>query len=211
MADLGRWVMETFTVRLPRWPVLLRLTGRNPLVRTVDRIEALVLVLAVVVALLAVPIAAAAGTAIYDSGRHIYAKQANTRHTVAATVVDGDAVQPLSRTSTTAVPARWIAANTEHTGMIEAPSTIRTGETVTIWVDTTGEQVNEPTPASRAAVEAAMSAMVIWIFVAAMAAALFAVTRSACDRLRFTRWKHDLELLVGNGDDYQHPGRRSER
>ena len=56
-----------------------------------------------------------------------------------------------------------------------------------------------------------MSALVIWMFIAAMAAAQFAVARSACDRLRFTRWKNDLELLVGNGDDYQHPGRRSER
>ena len=39
-------VMDTLTLRLPRWPVLLRLLGRDPLVRTTDRIEALVLVLA---------------------------------------------------------------------------------------------------------------------------------------------------------------------
>ena len=45
-------VMDTFTVRLPRWPILLRLLGRDPLVRTTDRIEALVLVMAVVVSLL---------------------------------------------------------------------------------------------------------------------------------------------------------------
>jgi hypothetical protein len=38
--------MDTLTLRLPRWPVLLRLLGRDPLVRTTDRIEALVLVLA---------------------------------------------------------------------------------------------------------------------------------------------------------------------
>ena len=68
--------MDTFTVRLPRWPILLRLLGRDPLVRTTDRIEALVLVLAVVVSLLAAPIAAAVGTAVYDSSRHVYAEQA---------------------------------------------------------------------------------------------------------------------------------------
>jgi len=78
--------MDTFTVRLPRWPILLRLLGRDPLVRTTDRIEALVLVLAVVVSLLAAPITAAVGTAVYDSSRHIYAEQAHTRHTVTATV-----------------------------------------------------------------------------------------------------------------------------
>ena len=80
--------MDTFTVRLPRWPILLRLLGRDPLVRTTDRIEALVLVLAVVVSLLAAPIAAAIGTAVYDTSRRTYAEQAHTRHTVAATVTD---------------------------------------------------------------------------------------------------------------------------
>ena len=35
--------IDTFTVRLPRWPVLLRLLGRDPLVRTTARIEALVI------------------------------------------------------------------------------------------------------------------------------------------------------------------------
>jgi len=69
--------MDTFTVRLPRWPIVLRLLGRDPLVRTTDRIEALVFVLAVVVSLLAAPIAAAVGTAVYDSSRHIYAEQAH--------------------------------------------------------------------------------------------------------------------------------------
>ena len=80
--------MDTFTVRLPRWPVLLRLLGRDSLVRTIDRIEALVLALAVAVSLLAAPIAAAVGTAVYDSSRHLYAEQADTRHTVVATVTD---------------------------------------------------------------------------------------------------------------------------
>ena len=89
--------MDTFTVRLPRWPILLRLTGRDPLVRTTDRIEALVFVLAVVVSLLAAPIAAAVGTAVYDSSRHIYAEQAHTRHTVNATVTDVPASQQILR------------------------------------------------------------------------------------------------------------------
>ena len=69
-------VMDTFTVRLPRWPVLLRLLGRDSLVRATDQIEALVLVLAVAVSLLAAPIAAAVGTAVYESSRQLYAEQA---------------------------------------------------------------------------------------------------------------------------------------
>ncbi len=68
--------MDSYNVRLPRWPraTLLRLLGRDPLVRTTDRIEALVSVLTVVVTLLAAPIAAAIGTQVYDSRRDIYAE-----------------------------------------------------------------------------------------------------------------------------------------
>jgi beta-lactamase regulating signal transducer with metallopeptidase domain len=202
--------MDTFTVRLPRWPILLRLLGRDPLVRTTDRIEALVLVLAVVVALLAAPITAAAGTAVYDSSRHIYAEQAHTRHTVTATVTDVPATQIL-RTGTTTVSARWIAGGAEHTGAVETQSTTKTGDTSEIWVDDTGAQVPAPTPTTRAAAEAAMGALVMWICVAAIAATLFTASRAVCDRIRFTQWQHDLDNLVGNGDGHQHPGRMSER
>jgi hypothetical protein len=182
MVELWRWVMvanaeeaaiDTFTVRLPRWPVLLRLAGRDPLVRTIDRIEALVLVLAVTASLLAAPIAAAVGTAVYDASRQIYAEQANTRHTVAATVTG--VPQQISRTGTTTVPARWSAAGAEHTGTVKAQSTAKAGDTLQIWIDDTGAQVTAPAPTSRAAVEAAMGAVVIW-----MCAAAF-VTASASD------------------------------
>jgi beta-lactamase regulating signal transducer with metallopeptidase domain len=191
--------MDTFTVRLPRWTVLLRLAGRDPLVRTTDRIEALVLVLAVAVSLLAAPIAAAVGTAVYDSSRHIYAEQAHTRHTVAATVTDVPASQQILRTgTTTTVSARWTAAGAEHTGTVKAQSTAKAGDTLEIWVDDNGAQVPAPAPTSRAAAEAAMGALVIWICAAAIAATLLAVTRAVCDRIRFTRWQHDLDNLVGN-------------
>ena len=190
--------IDTFTVRLPRWPVVLRLAGRDPLVRAIDRIEALFLVLAVAVSLIAAPIAAAVGTAVYDSSRHIYAEQAHTRHTVAATVTDVPASQQILRTGTTTVSARWTAAGAEHTGTVEAQSTAKTGDTLEIWVDTNGAQVPPPAPTSRAAAEAAMGALVIWICVAAIAATLFTVTRAACDRIRFTRWQRDLDNLVGN-------------
>jgi len=207
MVELWRWVMvasaedaatDTFTVRLPRWPVLLRLAGRDPLVRTIDRIEALVLVLAVAASLIAAPIAAAVGTAVYDSSRQIYAEQADTRHTVAATITGAPASQQILRTGTTTVSARWTAAGAEHTGTVNAPSTAKAGDTLEIWVDDNGTQVPEPAPTSRAATEAAMGAMVIWICAAAIAATLFTLTRAVCDRIRFTRWQHDLDKLVGN-------------
>jgi hypothetical protein len=195
-------VMDTFTVSLPRWPFLLRLLGRDPLVRTTDRIEALVLVLTVVVSVLAAPIAAAVGTEVHDSRRHVYAKQAHTRHSVAATVTDVPASQQVLRTSTITVPARWSAAGAEHTGAVKAQSTDKTGDRIAIWVDNKGAQVPVPTPTSRAALEAVTGALVTWMGVAAAAATLFAATRAVCGRIRFAGWQHDIDSLVGNGDGH---------
>ena len=155
--------------------------------RTTDRIEALVFVAGCRGVAARRPITAAVGTAVYDSSRHIYAEQAHTRHTVTATVTDVPATQQILRTGTTTVSARWIAAGAEHTGAVETQSTTKTGDTIEIWVDNTGAQVPAPTPTTRAAVEAAMGALVMWICVAAIAATLFTATRAVCDRIRFTR------------------------
>jgi hypothetical protein len=187
------------------------LAGGAPLVRTTDRVEALVAVLAVVVSLFAAPIAAAVGTAAYDARRQAYAEQAEARHTVPATITEFHASQQILRTGTITVPARWTAGGAEHTGTIEAQSTAETGDTVEIWVDHKGGQAPAPIPTTTAAVEAAMGAFVIWISVAGVAATLFTVTRTLCDRIRFKAWQHDLDTMVGNGDGHEHPGRASGR
>jgi hypothetical protein len=122
-ADEG---METFTVRLPRWPIF-GLFRRNPLLRASDRLEALVLVLAVMVSLLAVPVAAAVGTAIHDSRRDVYAQQLHNRHLVTATITDDAAAQNISQTNTATMAARWSAAGTEHTGAVTAQSATEPG------------------------------------------------------------------------------------
>lgn len=192
---------DTFTVRLPRWPIA-RLFGRNPLVRTSDRVQALVWVLAVVMSLLSVPIAAAVGTAVHDSNRQIYAEQARTRHSVTATVTDHNAAQQVVLTDTTTVAVQWSAAGAEHTGAVEAAPTAQSGDLVEIWVDDNGAQVGKPTPTTRAAVEAVMAALAIWFCTAAAAATIYVGTRIACTRTRFTEWQHDLDNLVDHGDGY---------
>jgi hypothetical protein len=193
--------MDTFTVRLPRWPVV-RLFDRNPLIRTSDRVEALVLVLAVVVSLLAAPIAGTVGTAVHDSRRHLYAEQARTRHTVTATVTDSNAAHQVLRTTTITVPARWSAAGVEHTGVVKAHSAAKTGDLIEIWVDENDTQVDTPTPTTRAAIDAVTAALGIWLTVAAAAATLFAGTRAVCDRIRSSGWLRDIDNLVGRGDGH---------
>jgi hypothetical protein len=191
--------LDTYVVRLPRWPVLVRLLGRDPLVRTTDRVEALVSVVTVVVTLLAVPLAAAIGTEVYDSRRHVYAAQAPTRHIVSATVTEGAvAVRGLSSTTIT-VQARWEAAGAEHSGPVKTLSTVEPGDFVDIWVDDDGAQTPAPTSATRAAGEAVTIALLLWIGFAAAAAGLFTVTRAVCHRIRSAGWQRFIDGLVGDG------------
>lgn len=64
-ADDDEWT--TFTVDPARWPLAASLRRGHPLVRTADRIEAAVLAAVVMLSLVALPIAGAVGTAVYDS------------------------------------------------------------------------------------------------------------------------------------------------
>ncbi|HME75350.1 MAG TPA: hypothetical protein VKI00_06715 [Mycobacterium sp.] len=192
--------MDTFTLGLPRWPIV-RMFGRNPLVRISDRVEAAVLGLAVVVWLLAAPVAGAVGTAVHDSRSHLYAEQAQTRHAVTATVTDttDPTAGPDPATKPSTVRARWLAGGREHTGPVSAQSTIKVGDGVGIWVDDFGDQVDAPTPATLAVVQAVLAALGIWLAAVAAAAALFGLTRLVVDRVRSTGWQHDLDVLVDHG------------
>jgi hypothetical protein len=186
--------LDTFTMRSPRG-LVGRLFGRNPLIRVSDRVEALVLVLAVAVSLLAAPIAATVGTALHDSRSSLYAEQAQTRRTVGATVIDSPA-----RGDTITVRARWFAAGTEHTGAVKADPAAKPGDSIDIWVDQDGSHVGAPVMS--AVNEAIVVALAIWSSVAIAAAALFAGTRAVLDGVRHAGWQRDFEHLVGDGDGH---------
>lgn len=189
--------MDTFTVRTPRWR-FVRLFGRNPLVRASDRVEALVLVLAIVVTLVAVPIAAAIGTVVHESRSQAYAEQAQDRQVVAATVIDSAAESAGGKTMT--VPARWVVGGMENTGLVKTRQALKPGDAIDIWVGRDGSQVDAPTPVRAAAEEAVVAAAGTWLSVAAAAAGIVVGTRAALDRLRHARWQHDFDNLVGNYD-----------
>jgi hypothetical protein len=190
--------LETFTIGLPQWPIF-GLFRRNPLLRATDRIEALAAAVAVMVSLLAIPVAAAVGTAIHDSRRDAYAQQHHTRHLVTATITDDTAAQKISRTNTVTMAARWSAAGAEHTGVVTAQSATKPGDHVAIWVDNNGALTDEPTSTSRAGVDAVTVALFMWAGVTAGAAVLVAGIEALCNRIRAIRWQHGIDTLVNRG------------
>ena len=83
--------MQTFTIGLGhRW--WIQVFRRNPLVRPSDRIEVLVLGFAVLLTVVAIPIAGAIGTFVHDARTRIYAEEALTRHQVTATAIEDGSV-----------------------------------------------------------------------------------------------------------------------
>jgi hypothetical protein len=197
-ATVADEVLKTFRIGLPRWPIF-ELFRRNPLVRVTDRIEALVTAVAVTVSLLAIPVAAAIGTAVHDSQRDAYAQQHHNRHLVTATITDDTAAQRVSRTNTVTMAARWSTAGAEHTGAVTTQSATKPGDHVTIWVDNNGALTDEPTPTSRAGVDAVTAALFMWAAVTVAATILLAAVQAVCDRIRAIQWQHGIDTLVGRG------------
>ena len=192
-------VSDTFTVRLPRWRFAW-LFGRNPLIRAGDRVEALVMVLAVMMALVAVPIAAAVGTAVYDSRSRLYAEQAQNSHVVTAIVTDHKVTHRESLGQTVTVLARWFDAGTEHTGPVSAPPGVKTGDSIDIWVGEDGSHVGPPP--KTAYDEAVAFASLTWLGAAIAAAALIVGTQAFLKRVRHARWQDDFDNLAGDGDGH---------
>lgn len=185
--------METFTVPLPR-RLFVRLFGRNPLIRKTDRVEALILVFAVAMSLIAVPIGAAVGTAVHDSRSRLYAEQIQTRRPVTATVTGESHPRRNLDSPTVRVPARWFVAGTERTGDVTAPLKAKTGDEIEIWVDDDGLPVARPLNTARN--DALVFAVATWWAVSLLAVALFARARITLDRLRYDRWQQSFDRLV---------------
>ena len=174
--------METFTLA-PVGGWIVRAFGRNPLVRTSDRIEALLLIPAVTIALAAAPIAGAIGTAVYEARSHANVERATSRHTVTAIAVE-DSVTTV-RPYTIIVDARWRVDGTEHTGSFEWDDMVKAGDRLTIWVDSDGNYVGPPTPTSRAGADAVVAGLATWLGAVAATSALIAWLRSLLNRLRY--------------------------
>lgn len=183
--------METFTLDPRRWQVA-HVFGHNPLLRRTDRIEALVVLVALVLTLLAVPVAGVVGAVTYGARERVYTREAHERHRVTARVADAR----LEDLGVTVVQAKWPGPDGERRGTLELTEHAQAGGTVEIWVDRNGEPVVAPTPTWLAAGEAVGVAVVTALTATLVMAALVAVFRSRLDRVRDTLWERDIELFA---------------
>lgn len=187
--------MQTFTLRFGLWN---RLSPGNPLVRGTDRIEAAATILVVLLVLLAVPVAGAIGTAVYDDLGRTFAAERPSRHEVDAVAVRSNDVVSQASERPHLTEIRWEFAGTTHTDEIRTGE-MEAGERLTVWVDGFGNRA-PPVPTDEdVAAQAVIAALAFWAAVAGSATAAWVLLRMRLDRLRFRAWDSELDDLADNG------------
>lgn len=188
--------MQMFTFGWWRWRFTQAL-GRNPLVRASDRVEAIVMAIAVVVALTVIPVAGAMATAIHDERGRAYVAQLEDRRQVVATVAEDSVRVP--RTETTIVQARWQYAGVQHAERFQWDRPVRAGQTIEIWVHPNGERAPELDPWWRAGVDAAVGGITFWLAATGSVALMVGVLRPWLTRMRNAAWEREIASLADDG------------
>jgi hypothetical protein len=182
------------------WWLLRACRRRNPLVRTSDRVELLIIALGVLIAMVATACAGALGTAVHEARSHVYLAEAQTRHTlIARAAEDSTTVVGFRHYAVTVVHAQWQVDGIEHTDGLTIDGRVKTGDPLLIWVDRNGNRVDAPTPTAQAGVDAVGVAYAAWQAVLLIVTGLVRWARSRLDRRRFSGWERDLRILVYGG------------
>ena len=194
--------MQQFTITWGRY-WFSRVVGRNPLVRRDDRIQAWLLLLAALVTVLALPVAAAIGTSVYDARSRSYAEAAKHRHPVTATALENSIVEvgPGPADVSFFVRASWTAAGGDHVNVVKWADEATVGDQADIWVDdVTGAPLDAPAQPSRALGDAVDVALSVWFAVVAITASTAYLTRLGIDHHQGIQWDRELEALRTNPD-----------
>ncbi|MET8996884.1 hypothetical protein [Amycolatopsis sp. NPDC004169] len=169
--------------------------GRNPLARAGDRVEALLLLLAIAGAILAIPFAAAFGSETYAAQTTRAAEERATRHPATAVSLEAASGQPYSTdgagapAAQTSVPAAWFdTRGARHTGEVLVDPGSPAGTRVSVWLDQRGELAAEPLSPSTSAADGVFAAILLWSAITGALVGLYATVRFIVTRFHAAAW-----------------------
>jgi hypothetical protein len=186
----------------------VRAFGRNPLLRWTDRLEACVIVFAIVAALAATPVCAAAAAGVYRSRLQLYGAQSRARHTVTATVVEPGPPLHTPHATSGAVLVMWLdtadgarggEVQVAHTGWMSGNRAVNAGDRLDIWVDDAGTLAAAPTPPSQAGLDAVGFGAGIWFVATLGLMAAVGMARSPLNRIRHVQWEREIRGFADGG------------
>ncbi|WP_157573888.1 Rv1733c family protein [Nocardia jejuensis] len=135
---------------------------RTPLMRRSDRLEMVVRMLAVLLVVLAVPVAVLVGRASHSELLARIRHEDSGKISVSATVLADPAHTPIDAAVPPGPPRAWVRWEREghvSTAMVEVPSTAKAGDRLTQWVGTDGKPANPPRSPRTAAIGATGTAL----------------------------------------------------
>ncbi|MFW0794458.1 hypothetical protein AAFP30_11645 [Gordonia sp. CPCC 205515] len=184
-----------------RWPIS-RLASRNPLVRASDRFEALAHWIAVIFAVIAIPLAVSVGQHIHSSLLETQARQTAAVHTVQATANEKSSSLLTPDGGDSMVEARWSYNSVAHVQSVHVDSAVDTGEQFPLYVDDEGKPSTEPMTSADAMANTVLVATTF--YVGAITASILFVMAAGWMLGRFRRHAWDLELaqLTDSGDGW---------
>ncbi|WP_326565485.1 hypothetical protein VSH64_26930 [Amycolatopsis rhabdoformis] len=176
----------------------------NPLVRRTDRVEGLLVGIAVVVSLVALPFVIMLAKADVSHETAASDAQLKTRHQVTATVVAtapkpasvGDSA-PIAHSSR--VTATWRLANgSPQTGVVTVPAGAgNPGSQAPIWLDSDGKQTTAPLTHADAVTNGVLVGTFTWLCAIGVLAGGFWIARRVLDRHRSARWAAEWAQFAG--------------
>lgn len=189
---------------LRRWWRLVR-AGRNTLARRSDRVEAGLLVAAIIWCLTAVPVAVSVGSLVRAHELPVVLGQMAERHQASAvTLADSaPAAAGLAITMSQQVPGRWRGPDgQDRTGNVPVNPGSATGTVVPIWLDRDG-RVTAP-PMTPVDADAAAWGSGFLFFSGAFAAAAGGIwfARRLLDRRRARQWEREWESFMSEESRY---------
>jgi len=190
MRMAGPLAPETRRARWARWLGL----DRNPLRRTVDRVETAVRLMTVVLLVTAVPAVAllAGRTADHYFLRQAHAQQASSRQVTATLTQNAPAsgaADPYTSVQTTWAPARWTApGGRARSGQVLVVAGASAGSTVRVWVNAAGAITDPPADRKDVLAEVAVTVMVTGIAGILVLLGAEALAYRSLNRRRFAAW-----------------------
>ena len=163
---------------------------RNPLRRTLDRVEAAVGAGLAIAFLAGAPLAAIAADHFASSvGSRADRSQQAVRHQVPAVVL---ALVPASGPDKNQVPASWVAPDgRRRTGHIPVPRDAKAGATVMVWVDVAGRLAGPPAQLRRVRDQPELAPVLAFITVGVIVLCTGQLAYGALDRRRLAAWEAD--------------------
>lgn len=187
------------SVRIHRLAGLVRGLGwgHNTLRRRSDRVEASVIIGAIVLALAAIPVALVLGTRVYHHGLAVSATQAAAERQVTATLLEPTGNLPLGvAPPTLPAQARWEQPpGVRHIGTVSAPEGSAAGSTTRVWTDPAGTLTDPPLTPDQAWTRGAFSVLAAMLLVVALLAAAVTAVRLRLNRGRYAAWADEWRQI----------------